>query len=139
MRSFFRRHRSPNVRHHNISNPTKLNQCSLGGTLRFKKSCSYFTFTRILSRWNLSFENLKNILHFQIFKMCLWALLQKFLTGKNTLFHFSSARLIFFSKSSHRSKMIKQYDEMVGLLARHSLYSHDRIWLNLLNHKTRNN
>ena len=26
--------------------------------------------------------------------------------------------------------MIKQYDEMVSLLARHSLYSHDRIWLN---------
>ena len=25
--------------------------------------------------------------------------------------------------------MIKQYDEMVSLLARHSLYSHDRIWL----------
>ena len=41
--------------------------------------------------------------------------------------------MIIFSKSSHRSKMIKQYDEMVSLLARHSLYSHDRIWLILKN------
>ena len=83
LRSFSRRHRSRNT-------PVSISLKKYKMFARwcfeiFKKSCSYFICIKILSHWNLLFENSKNILHFQIFKMSLWAWSRKFLTGNSKM------------------------------------------------------